>query len=871
MSIGRWTERSDGRIRALRVSLALALGVCVVLALSGMSLAAITPPLERAEAVAQSTDPVFESADYAIKDGTAPTIAGGAAYLFAGDDPWSPPGDSSIVAMDLGDGSLLWQKNLEWAGGMGSNARPLYDNGLLYIGCGKTVYCLDTANSGNILWNTDITPAPAPMGDTVIVSDPVMYTDASANKVVVVGDYTYGAYVGLSAADGSQLWRYDLDANSSASGSPGVDDAGNRLYLPQSAAFLSPTNGKIHCVDVAGAATKVWEFAAAYDVAGSVAFNQGDLYYSDFAYGGPISNFYCLEDKGGAAAERWSQPMWGSSGLPLVDANRGTVYACGNDYSVGGNHFYAFDTDGGDLVWDNPNWGAYDGEAALSPTTGYLYAGSYDTSSWPYAHNLGMAALDSDTGSELWYVSQKAGGDPVVSGGLVYSTADGRLYAYDEFVPSSYDWYFAEGYTGNNFEEWLTLANPGSGADDDAVVSVTYIFNGDRDPLTIDYPLPAGTRSTIDVKGTVGPDYEVSLEVVSDKPIVAERPIYFDYQGLENHDWTGGHCVVGADEPLKTWYFAEGTTLDGFEEWLTLANTNDELATVEVTYLYGNGDPLHVEYYIPGNRRVTYSVNEEAGDDRDVSIVVDSNRPIVAERPMYFDYMGLEANSWTGGHCVMGAVETSRSWYFAEGYTGEGFEEWLTLANPNADDANVAVTYLYQGEEAATENYAVAANTRRTLSVNLEAGSGKDVSMVVESNQPILAERPMYFSYSGVWDGGSCVTGSPLPSNYWCLAEGYTAPSFDEYICISNPGKEKATVTVTPLFGGEAGSDYEIEAGQRFTIDLESNTPVERAYSVTSDRGVVVERSLYFDYMGLGSHGWKGGHCTMGATLKDIY
>jgi hypothetical protein len=846
---------------------------CLLLvAMLAMSMTATGPEEAWASQPTGQGDPVFESADYMIKDGTSPAIAGGVAYIFAGDDPWMPPGtNSSIVALDAADGHFLWQKDLEWAGGMGSKARPLVDSGLLYIGCGKKVYCLDTANLGNIIWSKDITPAGGSLGSSIIISDPVIYTDASSTKVVVAGDFTYGSYVGLKASNGDVLWRYQLDADSSASGAPGVDDIANRLYLPQSAAFGYPANGKVHCLDVSGVPiTKKWEYSATYDVAGNISYNQGFLFFSDFAYGGPISNFYCLEDKGGQAGLEWSQPIWGASGTPLLDTNHNMVYVCGNDYSVGGNHFYAFDMTSGELVWDNPNWGAYNGNCALSPTTGYLYAGSFDTTMW--AHNKGMAAMDPDTGSELWYVQQKAGGDPVVLGGLVYTTADGRLYAYNEFLPSAYDWYFAEGYTGSGFEEWLCLANPG-GAGDDATVSVTYLFNGERDPLTIDYPVPPGTRNTIDVKGAVGPDTEVSIKVVSNKPIVAERPIYFDYGGMGSHGWTGGHCVVGTDEPLGTWYFAEGYTGSGFEEWLCLANFGDQLATVTVDYLYTDGIPLQVEYYIPGNRRVTFSVNEEAGYGRDVSIKIASNQPIVAERPMYFDYGGMGSHGWTGGHCVMGSEQASEQWYFAEGYTGSGFEEWLCLANPTGDEAGVTVTYIYQGEEASTKTYTVPANSRQTLSVNLEAGSGKELGMAVRSDIPILAERPMYFDYGGGWDGGHCVMGAALPSNYWCLAEGFTDPLFDEYVCISNPGKEDAVVNVRPLFGagGDAGTDYEVKAGQRFTISLESGEPVERAYAISSNRGVVVERAMYFDYMGLGGHGWEGGHCTMGATLKDMY
>jgi hypothetical protein len=39
----------------------------------------------------------------------------------------------------------------------------------------------------------------------------------------------------------------------------------------------------------------------------------------------------------------------------------------------------------------------------------------------------------------------------------------------------------------------------------------------------------------------VGAERNVSIKVTSDLPIVAERPMYFNYKG----SWSGGHDVVG--------------------------------------------------------------------------------------------------------------------------------------------------------------------------------------------------------------------------------------------------------------------------------------------------------------------------------------
>ena len=50
--------------------------------------------------------------------------------------------------------------------------------------------------------------------------------------------------------------------------------------------------------------------------------------------------------------------------------------------------------------------------------------------------------------------------------------------------------------------------------------------------------------------------------------------------------------------------------------------------------------------------------------------------------------------------------------------------------------------------------HAVAANKRYTRDVLADVGAGQDVSIRVESDQDIVAERPMYFNYHGWATGG---------------------------------------------------------------------------------------------------------------------
>ncbi|MDD3718694.1 MAG: DUF5719 family protein [Actinomycetota bacterium] len=218
--------------------------------------------------------------------------------------------------------------------------------------------------------------------------------------------------------------------------------------------------------------------------------------------------------------------------------------------------------------------------------------------------------------------------------------------------------------------------------------------------------------------------------------------------------------VAGALSGLKrsNWYFAEGTTRAGFEEWLCVLNPGDVDALVDFTFLMPGGRTRQASFTVPARTRFSLSVNAQVGPEEDVAATVGSGQRIFVERAMYFDYHG----KWQGGSSTMGARHPATSWYFAEGTTRPGFEEWLTLANPGDSGALVTVLYMLgegQGDNV-TEVWEVPAHSRVTASVNQAVGADKDVSMHVTSDRAIVAERPMYFDYGGAaWAGGSCEIG----------------------------------------------------------------------------------------------------------------
>ncbi|MBU4193527.1 MAG: hypothetical protein KKF66_00830, partial [Actinobacteria bacterium] len=242
----------------------------------------------------------------------------------------------------------------------------------------------------------------------------------------------------------------------------------------------------------------------------------------------------------------------------------------------------------------------------------------------------------------------------------------------------------------------------------------------------------------------------------------------------------------------NVWYFAEGTTRQGFDEWITIQNPGDTDARVTITFMMDDGYNLDKVIDVRGNTRYTLSVRDVIGSDRDVSTKVVSDIPVVVERPMYFVYEG----EWAGGHCAIGATVTSTNWFFAEGCTGDTFEEFLCMQNPGALNADVHIEYMTSGDVNYFEDVEIPPLSRLTVKVEDTVPAGEDVSAELTSTRPIVAERPMYYNFHGAIAGGDNVVGVNNPQASWFFAEGYTSPRFWTYLCIQNPGDASATVRV---------------------------------------------------------------------------
>ncbi|MHB8894598.1 MAG: DUF5719 family protein [Candidatus Geothermincolia bacterium] len=524
----------------------------------------------------------------------------------------------------------------------------------------------------------------------------------------------------------------------------------------------------------------------------------------------------------------WKQDASGNKGVPYAWMRDGTPWGW-EDYEVAVNVC---------------NWHLLTADAM---TYGYIYGG--DASMLDRAREAFKTGSDPEVEYfEPVYTATKEATNSA-NFGLVYMN-----YRYPPSGPPV-------GQT--QFDEWLCLENPGSQA---AKVTIEYFTSGGS-KVKQGIEVPAGSRRTVDVNAAVGAGQDVSAKVTSTRAIVAERPMYFDYHGA----WRGGHVASGATGESTEWYFAEGCTRAGFEEWITIANTGAAAGEVTLTYMMEGGAKRIQKVNAAAGSRTTVSVNAFLGEGHDVSTLVESKVPVVVERPMYFDYHG----SWKGGHDVLGATAPSERWYFGEGTTRSNpadgyYEQWLCLQNPGAGAANVSVDFLLDGGGVVSRKYQLAPTSRTTVDVMREVGPNRDVSTVVSSDVPLVAERPLYFATREGWDGGDVAVGStePLVTRYF--AEGCTREGFQTWLSIGNPQAADARVTVTYYTGsGRTFSrDITVPASGRSTVDvnLDVGAGEDVSFKVTSAEPVVVERPMYFNYHGIRA----GGHDGTGAAAPAL-
>lgn len=433
--------------------------------------------------------------------------------------------------------------------------------------------------------------------------------------------------------------------------------------------------------------------------------------------------------------------------------------------------------------------------------------------------------------------------------------------------------YFAEGVSNTFFSTRIAAMNPGGA---EAHVQFRFLRH---DGVILTHAVTIGPRSrvTLDpatVQGLAQADYSTVID--SDQIVVADRTVSWDVTGY------GAHTESSIAEPSTTWYLAEGSTAWDFTVFYLLQNPNANGTTATIRYLLPSGPPITKSYSLPGNSRTTIQVDREdpALADIDVSAEITSTDPIIAERAMYLNRPG---QPFAAGHGSAGVAKAATNWFLAEGATGNFFDLFILIENPNASDAAVAATYLLTDGTTLTKTYNVPANARYTIYVDDEQfpGVGKALANAAVStrltstnNVPIIVERTMWWPDGG-WYEAHNSPGSTETGTRWALAEGEVGGSRNAstFILIANTSAQAGSARVTLLYegGGEDVRTYALPANSRTNVAVGVDFPnsanrkfaaLVESLGTAAPAAIVVERAMYTD---VGGVAWAAG-TNAGAT-----
>jgi DNA-binding beta-propeller fold protein YncE len=446
--------------------------------------------------------------------------------------------------------------------------------------------------------------------------------------------------------------------------------------------------------------------------------------------------------------------------------------------------------------------------------------------------------------------------------------------------PVNTNWNFAEGRVGKGFREYLTIGNPDPV--NACVVSIQYHYSPDGGVAmnkTVTVPIAAGSRATESVNSDLGFDsaggsaavvattVSVTNTASGCTGVMVERPIYFsNYHGMSS-----GTDVIGATQLGTNFYFADIPAGANATSYLTILNPGTSAANITVSYA-ANGQVTQQTATVAAGSRGTIPVNSVVSADH-VAATVTASAPVLVERPSYI----ANAYGLMGAADIVGVGALANDWLFAEGYTGGGFQENLTIANLDPTNATASVSIILKSQTGATQTFPVTVNAHSQLIWNVDqnntfASSTPEVSAeVTSSGANIVVQREIYFLYHHTLSNGTVeangitdVLGQvgPASKSAYTFAEGYSNTGYSEWLTLQNPSASAETITVSMVNGNHAVCDqtFSVGANSRYTFDVSAvvlsymtipnNTPsFEVSMTVQSSNGAVfvAERPMYWN------------------------
>jgi hypothetical protein len=266
-------------------------------------------------------------------------------------------------------------------------------------------------------------------------------------------------------------------------------------------------------------------------------------------------------------------------------------------------------------------------------------------------------------------------------------------------------WYLAEGYTGLTFHETVSILNPDPSVA--AHVQLQLLPFGGHPGRSVVVTVAPHSNNVTDINALL-PGQSLSIVATADRPVVVARTLTFSTNGY------GMTTRAGSSSPATSWLFAEGTTVNRFETFLTVLNPNVTPALVTASFYSRTGASLGSRtILVQGRSRANIKLNDFLNSSG-IASVVTSDQPVLVERPEYF---GSPNGVRIAGSDVFGRNGAGVRWSFPAGTT-QGRSEFLLVYNPSATTVPIDIVAYGSDGRTLTQRIAVPPTVRYNIDVS---------------------------------------------------------------------------------------------------------------------------------------------------------
>jgi len=407
-------------------------------------------------------------------------------------------------------------------------------------------------------------------------------------------------------------------------------------------------------------------------------------------------------------------------------------------------------------------------------------------------------------------------------------------------------WYCAEGTSTRDGRatETVIIANLALRPID---ATITVMHGADKRPVVEKRHIDALAQERVPIADLIETKEPGVIVEIRGGPAIVEHEL----RGRD--DIAVGAC---SREPSRHWYFAEGTTARGAEEWLTLFNPFGEDAIVDVSFLTTSGfdAPAATQGVpVPRRSRLSIPIHEQVLREDRLAIRVDTRvGRVVAERSLLFD--GTEGT--TGLAVSLGATDSASRWRMPVGDAQSGATQTIAIANFSQSASTVNVGVVIDGSSA-VQSETVNVPGRQVANVDLSdrvtTGAQYSVNVKVQHGAPVVAEAFTSYVAPAPTPGVGTALGSVTTAKRWAFAAGRVGDvtdAGDTLLTAVNMSNRPLTVQLYAYTAGDVNSPKSAPAravgpGERAVFSLRDiGIEPDQVLVVAADGPIVAARII---------------------------